>query len=92
MFLSSSSKLNSTEDPNSKENHNIFQIVIYVLLYLLFIFIAQAWITTFIGYYQKYVIKKKEPDPQDFLILSILLTSIFVIAVYLIRPMLPLFK
>ena len=74
------------------EAQHIARIVVYALLYLLLIFISQAWITTFIGYYRKYVIKKKELEPEDFLVMSIILTLTFIIAVYAIRPTLPLFK
>jgi Na+/melibiose symporter-like transporter len=88
-----SKEANSTKPSNnSKENPNIIQIVIYALLYLLFIFVAQIWISTFIGYYRKYIVKKEELEPEDFLVMSLIFTSIFIFAVYIIRPTLPLFK
>lgn len=71
---------------------NIFQILIFAALYLFLIFTAQSWIATFISYYQTYIIKKEKPSTLDFLLLSLVLTSILVIAIYLIRPTLPLFK
>lgn len=70
----------------------VIRIIIYVILYLLFIFIAQSWISTFIAYYNKYVIRKEKPEPKDLFILSLALTIIFIILVYLLKPTLPLFK
>jgi hypothetical protein len=71
---------------------NISQILIFAVLYLFFIFIAQSWIATFTSYYQTYIIKKETPSTFDFLLLSLVLTTIFVVTIYLIRPTLPLFK
>jgi Na+/melibiose symporter-like transporter len=77
---------------NSDETKSIFLIIIYAILYLFLIFTAQSWIATFNSYYQQYIIKKEKPSSQDLLILSLILTIIFVFAVYFTRPRLPLFK
>jgi hypothetical protein len=77
---------------SESEDKSILFIIIYAALYLFLIFTAQSWITTFNEIYQKYIIKKEKPSVGDFLMLSVILSTIFVIAVYLVQPRLPLFK
>lgn len=82
----------TSEDTSSKKDLNLLQIIVFIGIYLFIIFTAQSWIAAFTGYYQKYVIKKEKPEPQDFLVLSLILTVILVVAIYWIHPRLPLFK
>ncbi len=82
----------SSDNSKSLENKNIFQIIVFAAIYLFLIFTAQSWIATFNAYYQQYVIKKEKVTAQDLLILSAILSIILIVAIYFIRPTLPLFK
>lgn len=76
----------------SKEDKTLTQIIIFALLYLLLIFTAQSWISTFNSYYQKYIIKKEKLNSYDYLVLSIILTIFLIFVVYMVKPRPPLFK
>lgn len=73
-------------------NTSITKIILYLVLYLFLIFIAQAWIATFLELYRQNVIRKEQPTVLDLFTMSLIFTTAFIIFVWIIHPTLPLFK